>query len=118
MTSGMFGGSRAISTPYNGIINLPSFLIGVPMTKCINNDAYACAFDSGPIHAYGFRSSLWNNYEPAIEVIYSGTKYDEPCGDTIIRVVHKYFPNSTFNISTATYIWFLPKTPGAKETPH
>ena len=90
---------------------MPSFLVGVPMTKGINNMAYACAFDSGPIHAYKFRSNLWNNNEPIIEEIYSGTKYDGPGGDTIIRVVYKYFPSPMFNISTTSYMWFFTKTP-------
>ena len=41
------------------------------------------AFDSGAIHAYGFKASAWNNLEPNTEVIYSGTKYDAPLGDIV-----------------------------------
>ena len=81
------------------------------MTIGINNDAYACAFDSGPIHAYGLRESVWDNNETDIELIYSGTKYDGNAPEIINRVVYKYIPSSTFNITTRSYIWFFTRTP-------
>ena len=55
-----------------GIINLPSYLVEVPMTKGINNIVYACEFDSGPIHSYGFKMDPdWLENEPDTEPIYS-----------------------------------------------
>ena len=74
MTPGMFGGSVLSATPYSGMENLPIFLVGVPMTKAINNNDYACALDSGLIHAYGLRVPAWTHgglTEPGTEVVYS-----------------------------------------------
>ena len=68
MAQGHLGGAA----PYTGLISLPSPLVGVHMTKGINHNAYACAFDRGPIHAYGIRTNPWNNYESNTELIYSG----------------------------------------------
>ncbi len=112
MVEGQFGGIGVTTTPFAGLKDLPSFLVGVPMTKGINSYAYACAFDNGPIHAYGFRaSSGWGGLEADTEIIYSGSKYDG-AGDWVIdQVVYKYFPSPTFNISTFSYIWFFTKTP-------
>jgi len=64
------------ASPYTGIKSLPSFIVGVPMTKGINSAAYFCAFDSGPIHAYGFRKNHWNTNGSNTELIYSVLKYD------------------------------------------
>ena len=115
MTHGLFGGSLVEATPYNGLQNLPSFLVGGPMTKAINTLVYACAFDRGPIHAYVLRASYWsaprNNLEPGVELIYSGTKYDGNHPDVANQVVYKYFPNPTFDILTSSYIWFFTRTP-------
>jgi hypothetical protein len=57
MVQGQFGGSGLSSTPHTGLINLPNVLVGVPMIKAINNIAYACSVDRGPIHAYGLRTT-------------------------------------------------------------
>jgi len=70
MVQAQFGGSGFAATPFSALKNLPSFLVRVPITKDINATAYACAFDSGLIHAYGFRSSAWNapknNTDPGV----------------------------------------------------
>jgi hypothetical protein len=66
MNQGLFGGTGSgnfTTTPYTGLKNLPSFLVGVPISKGINVDVYPCAFDSGPIHAYGFRDVVWDTNE-------------------------------------------------------
>jgi len=82
------------------------------MTKGINNNAYACAFDSGPVHAYGFRSEPgFTQNEPGTKLIYSGTKYDGNAHDFINRIVYIFFPNPTFNISTFSYKRFFTRTP-------
>jgi hypothetical protein len=71
-------------TPYTGLMNLPSFLVGVPMTKDINNNVYTCEFERGPIHAYGLRMDPnWHTNEPSTELIYLGTKYDGTALDVI-----------------------------------
>jgi hypothetical protein len=81
------------------------------MTKGINSNAYACAFDDGPIYAYGFRMNSWSNDEPGIEITYSGLKYDGNGGWPINEVCYKYFPNPTFNISAYSYMWLFTRTP-------
>lgn len=112
MAQGVFGGTGFSATPYTGLINLPIFLVGVPMTKGINSKVYACAFNVSPIHAYGFRMAPnWIDDETGTDVIYSGTKYDGVGTEIINQVVYKYFENPTFNISTMSYIWFFTTTP-------
>jgi hypothetical protein len=114
MDQGMFGGTGFSATPYTGIKNLPKFLVGVPMTKAINSNVYACAFDVSPIHAYGFRMAPnWAENETGTDIIYSGTKYDGVGVEVINQVVYKSFVNPIFNISTYSYIWFFTTTPRA-----
>ncbi len=101
------------ATPYEGLQNLPEFLVGVPMTKGVNRTISA-SFTLGHIHAYGFRHSGWpGNGEPGIETIYQGTKYDDGIGNTIDTVVYKYFPDSSFTLSSTSYVWFFTRTPVA-----
>jgi hypothetical protein len=84
------------------------------MSKGVNVDVYPCAFDSGSIHAYGFRASGWFNTEPGTELIYSGIRYDGVGTDIVNQVVYKYFPSPTFNISSKSYMWFFTRTPRAE----
>jgi hypothetical protein len=113
MRTGEFNtGSGEAATPFSGLQNLPAFLVGVPMTKGINNKAYSVSFDGGGIHAYGFRRNGWNNFEPGVSTVFGGsTKYDAS-GDSIIdTVVHKFFAGASFTIDTRSYIWFFTRTP-------
>ena len=113
MAQGVFGGTGTSTTPYHGITNLPNFLVGVPMTKGININSYACDFNVSPIHAYGFRISPWGSNEPGTEEIYSGTKYGVS-PNVLNQVVYKSFANPVFTISTFSYIWFFTTTPKAE----
>ena len=112
MTPCMFGGSVFAATPYTGLKDLPSFLVGAPMINAIQYNVYACAFDSGPVHAYGFRHQLWGSNELNIDLMYSGLNYNGvQVKDQVNEVVYKYFPSPTFNISTFSYMCFFTRTP-------
>jgi hypothetical protein len=118
MAAGVFDTGGGVSaTPYSALKNLPAFLVGVPMTKGINNKAYSVSFDGGGIHAYGFRSSGWSNDETLVEPVLSGdARYDGVGGDLIDTVVYKFFPDPAFTLSTLSYIWFFTRTPKAEGT--
>jgi hypothetical protein len=100
MNQGSFGRYELSATPHTGLKNLPSFLIGVPLTNTINNTAYACAFNSGPIYACGFRTPVWNDTKFYVELVYSGFEYDGNFLEVINQNRYMYFPSPTFNISS------------------
>ena len=103
-------GSGLSGTPYVGVRDLLAFLIGVPMTKGINQIVQA-SFTAGGIHAYGFRNTGWGQGELGTTIVYSGTRYDGSTG-IINQVVYKYFEPASFPIiRTVSYIWFFTRTP-------
>jgi hypothetical protein len=110
-TQTMATSSLEPGTPFDGIQDLPRFLVGVPVTKGINNEAYSCSFDEGGIHAYGFKNAGWTNGELGNTIVYFGTKYDAEGGALIDTVVYKYFPDAAFTISTFSYTWFFIRRP-------
>lgn len=110
-------GSGEAATPYAGLQNLPGFLVGVPMTKGINNRAFPVSFDGGGIHAYGFRDSRWSSDEPGVKVVLANdARYDATGGDRIDTVVYKFFTDPQFTINTRSYIWFFTRTPESEGT--
>lgn len=104
------------NTPYAGIANLPDFLVGVPFTKNINWDPTnqnekTFSFDSGGIHAYGFRDLTWAADQAGTTQVYEGPKYDGVGGGSITRIVHIYFADASFTLNGRSYIWFFTRTP-------
>lgn len=99
------------NTPYEGIANLPDFLVGVPFTRGING-SYTFSFDSGGIHAYGFKASGWSADQAGTTRVCEGPKYDGGDGNSVItQIDHIYFADASFALSTHSYIWFFTRTP-------
>ncbi len=94
-------GSGLSGTPYVGVRNLPAFLVGVPMTKGINQIVQA-SFTAGGIHAYGFRNQAWGQGEFGTTVAYTGSRYDAGPG-WYNQVVYKYFEPASFQLQTTSY---------------
>jgi hypothetical protein len=118
MSIGVFDtGSGDSATPFRGMKNLPGFLVGVPMTKGINVRDNPVKFDSGGIHAYGFRQTGWTSSEPDVKTVLSNdTRYAAEVGGRLDTVVYKFFPDAEFSVSTESYIWFFTRTPEAEGT--
>ena len=114
----MAAGSVAPSTPFASLANLPDFLVGVPMSKSINSPDTTFSFDSGGVHVYGFRSSIWKTDQPGTTTVYNGTKYDGPGGSgyLIDQIVHIYFADASFTLNRRSYIWFFTRTPPSEAT--
>jgi hypothetical protein len=60
-TQNMAPRSLEPDTPFDGIHDLPRFLVGVPVAKGINNEVYSCSFDEGDIRAYELKFVGWTN---------------------------------------------------------
>ena len=111
MPSGFITDTTEETTPYIDL-DLPDFLVGVPMTRHIDWGSKSFSFDSGDIHAYGLRRTTWTpGAEPGTRLIYSETGI--PTLENPIEIYYKRFTEPKFSISGDSYIWFFTRTPPA-----
>lgn len=109
MLAGSITNTADETTPYINL-NLPDFLVGVPMTRDIDWWIKSFSFDSGDIHAYGVQSANWTpGAEPDARLIYSETGM--PNVTNPINIYYKRFTEPKFSISGDSYIWFFTRTP-------